>query len=110
MNLEHIVNHKDFFMIKRHGSKQFTSKAIYLFIAKNQDTRIGLIISKKCGKAVNRNRIRRILYNACYKLLNNTKYGDLIIIPHANFLLQYSFDYIVKDINQCINIFINNKK
>lgn len=77
-------NNRDFNSIYRRGK---TAKNRYFIIVfrKNQGTRIGFSVTKKYGKAVERNRIKRILREIVR--LNQKEFDkgyDMIIIPKYN--------------------------
>lgn len=69
MKLTTITSNRDFQRIYRKG-KSFVSPALvtYAFKTKNNNLRIGITTSKKVGKAVNRNRSRRIIRAAFYHI------------------------------------------
>lgn len=62
MTITTITSNRDFQRIYRRG-KSFVSPALvtYALKTKNNNLRIGITTSKKVGKAVNRNRSRRVI-------------------------------------------------
>ncbi|HZG70376.1 MAG TPA: ribonuclease P protein component [Chondromyces sp.] len=66
------------------GGKSFANRQFVIYIFKNQNPvpfRIGLSVSKKVGKAVTRNRIKRYIRQAFTELKVNIKPGyDIVII------------------------------
>ena len=70
MKITTITSNRDFQRIYRRG-KSFVSPALvtYAVKTKNHNLRIGITTSKKVGKAVNRNRSRRVI-RAAFTHLN----------------------------------------
>jgi ribonuclease P protein component len=69
------------------GGKNYWNRNLTLYKKKNnlQETRFGITITKKVGKAVIRNKIRRRIKEIYRKNLYRIKSGyDLIIIPKQN--------------------------
>ena len=69
MKITTITSNRDFQRIYRRG-KSFVSPALvtYVLKTKNNNLRIGITTSKKVGKAVNRNRSRRLIRAAFYHI------------------------------------------
>ena len=66
--------------------KSFVSSALVTYVIKNNtnNLQIGITTSKKIGKAVQRNRCRRIIRAAFYELLPDIKNGyDLVFVARA---------------------------
>ena len=66
--------------------KSFVSPVVVTYIVKNNtnNLQIGITTSKKIGKAVQRNRCRRIIRAAFYELLPDIKNGyDIVFVARA---------------------------
>lgn len=62
--------------------KYFSGKYVEAFILENGNNEnfLGIAINTKIGKAVERNRIKRLFREAYNSLENNIKYGQIIVI------------------------------
>lgn len=86
MVLTKIKKNKDFKLVYRKG-KSYADSNLVVYVMKNNENkekdinRVGITVSKKVGKSVVRNRVRRIIYE-CYRLeFLNIKSGyDFVII------------------------------
>ncbi len=76
MKYESIKNNKDFVKAYKRGSK-VVSSLVVLYKIKNSCSkkRIGITTSKKVGKAVTRNRVRRLIRQAIYENYSQLKDG-----------------------------------
>jgi ribonuclease P protein component len=84
--LESLKKYKDFKRVYTSG-KSYARKSLVLYTYNNNITwsRVGFSISKKIGKAVVRNKIRRRLKEILRKNNNNIKNGyDLVFIARTN--------------------------
>lgn len=70
MQYQPIVYNTDFSRAYKKG-KSFVHPQIVVYVNKNRvgHTRVGITTSKKIGNAVKRNRARRVIKNALYKVL-----------------------------------------
>ena len=77
-----IRKRRQFLRIQRLGKRIYTEHLIiYLMNNKSRSTRLGITVSKKLGKAHQRNRIKRLLREAFRQsLLKTTKGFDLLVI------------------------------
>ncbi|NTW05267.1 MAG: ribonuclease P protein component [Peptococcaceae bacterium] len=78
-----IKKNEDFRKVYARG-RSVGSKALVMYRAKNssEEIRFGFTISKKVGKAVVRNRIKRVLKEICRLNINWFKAGwDYVLIP-----------------------------
>lgn len=76
---------RDFVRIYKRG-KSFVTPSIVLYVFKNklEVNRLGITTGKKIGKAVKRNRARRIIREAYRALEPNTKAGyDLVFVARV---------------------------
>ncbi len=73
------------------GNKQFT-KFFVLFVRKAETMRIGIAVSKKCGNAVARNRIKRVL-REFFRLNQGYLGGIELIIVAKKHLKAKNFSY-----------------
>lgn len=76
---------RDFRRVYRRG-RSLSNRYLVLIYKKNglEDTRIGFSISKKFGKAVERNRIKRQLRSICREYLPDLKRGyDMVFVVRA---------------------------
>ena len=93
-------------MIREKGS--FTgSKNINIQILNNQDLNnsigVGYIATKKIGKAVKRNKARRIMKELAKKILIKGKINSYFVLIAKPSLLETSFEELVKELEGKIN-------
>ncbi len=69
----------------------FCTEHLKLYVLKSRESRLGLAVSKRLGKAVKRNRIKRILREIFRKNREKFDYqADIIIKPEPSFsMLEY---------------------
>ena len=80
-----LKDNRDFQRVYRRG-KSFVSPLIVTYVIKNNNNnlRIGITTSKKIGKAVQRNRCRRIIRAAFYMLNSEIKNGyDIVFVARS---------------------------
>lgn len=90
----------DFRKVYKHG-KSFANKYLVIYILKNKSdySRVGISVSKKVGKAITRNRVRRLIKEA-YRLNIDEKIKpgyDIVFIARVS-----SKDVTFKDIDKSI--------
>lgn len=90
----------DFRKVYKHG-KSFANKYLVIYILKNKSdySRVGISVSKKVGKAITRNRVRRLIKEA-YRLNIDEKIKpgyDIVFIARVS-----SKDTTFKDIDKSI--------
>lgn len=85
MKYHTIVRNSDFARAYRRG-KSYVHPHVVLYVNKNRQrkTRVGITASKKVGKAVARNRARRVIRHALYQVLPADIGGyDLIFVARG---------------------------
>ena len=93
-------------MVREKGS--FTrGKNINLQILINQDLNnsigVGYIATKKIGKAVKRNRVRRIMKELAKKILIKGKINSYFVLVAKPSLLETPFEELVRELKDNIN-------
>lgn len=87
MKVYKIRKNYDFRVVYNRG-KVFSNKLFVIYVYKNRKNlgfnRLGISISKKVGKSVTRNRIRRLIYEVYRLNLENLKQGyDIVFIARV---------------------------
>ncbi len=76
MKYETIKNNRDFVKAYKRGKKAVSNLLVVYKIKNNSDEkRIGITVSKKVGKAVVRNRVKRLIRQAIYENYNKLTDG-----------------------------------
>ncbi|WP_125154230.1 ribonuclease P protein component [Clostridium rectalis] len=87
MNKHKLRKNMEFRLVYRRG-KSFSNSLLVLYVYKNskiQDNRLGISVSKKVGKSVVRNRVKRLIKESYRLNYNKLKQGyDLIFIARVN--------------------------
>lgn len=94
---------KDFNLVFNKGKKIY-SNSLTLIYLKSEELKFGICVSKKHGKAVLRNRIKRLIraaFKSFEKNINNNYY--LVIIPKVNNEKIYDYNIFLKDIKYLLN-------
>ena len=83
----------------KHAESVSDRNFVMLYCTSNvKQTKVGFSVSKKFGKAVARNRIRRQLKSAVSKVIESVKAGyNVIFIPRQQ--EEYVFDDILNSVN-----------
>ncbi|MGN0807819.1 MAG: ribonuclease P protein component [Candidatus Coproplasma sp.] len=90
----------DFTKLFSKGKRVYSPYLTVIYLP-SKETVMGVAISKKHGKAVKRNRIKRLVraaFIACNTQLNGCY--SMVIMPKV--CEQYSFDEFVKSLNICL--------
>ena len=106
----HTIRKKKDFQQNRESGKSYFSKNIIIRTSSMADnlTRVGFVVSKKVGKAVKRNLVKRRLRSLAEKLLTNSAGSDYIIIVKKN-AASSSFSDLQKDFLYCLKRFSYRK-
>ena len=91
-----LKENRDFRRLYARG-RSFASPVLVAYVAKNKtrQVRIGITTSKKIGKAVLRNRARRIIREACYNICGNIKPGyDIVFVARTKTPYVKSYDIL----------------
>ena len=94
-----IKKNKEFQIVYKKG-KVFHSPSVVMYIYNNtgQKSRFGFTVSKKIGKAVIRNKIKRKLREICRLNLHKIKKGYDIIIVARIAIKEKTYQEIAKDV------------
>ena len=91
-----LKNNSDFRRLYNRG-KSFASPLVVTYVLKNRtgNVRIGITTGKKIGKAVMRNRSRRLIRAAFYELQEQIKPGfDLVFVARSKTPFVKSYDVL----------------
>jgi ribonuclease P protein component len=77
---------RDFKVVQKTGSKLKSRDFLFIFLSTTYtETRVGLIVSKKVGNAVVRNRVKRRLREACRHYVHQySKSVDVVIVAFTS--------------------------
>lgn len=105
-----LKKNKDFRTAYKKGKTFFSpSIVMYAFNSNSSNLRIGFTVSKKVGKAVVRNRVKRKMREICRLNLHKLKDGYDIIFVAKPSIITKSYQEISKDINRLLKISKVNK-
>ncbi len=94
---------KDFSLVFNKGKKVY-SNSLTLIYLKSEELKFGICVSKKHGKAVLRNRIKRLIraaFKSFLKNINESYY--IVILPKVNKDNNYDYNVFIKDIKYLLN-------
>lgn len=87
-----LKENRDFLRMYRHG-RYYVGKYIVVYVAANKLSmlRIGITVSKKVGKAVTRNRVRRLIRECFNQYMGclNSNYDFVIVARHNDVIPDY---------------------
>jgi ribonuclease P protein component len=96
-----ILNRRDFDQIVENGSKVVSSRLVVIARKNISSSRLGLVVSKKVGNAVERNRVKRMVREAFRHRLPNLVGWDLVVIGRAKANASTSHE-IERDLDYCL--------
>jgi ribonuclease P protein component len=107
--IETIKKNKDYKIIYSHGKSVADRHMVLFFLANNLETcRFGFTASKKIGNAIKRNRVRRLLKEACRLNLKRFQTGfDYVLLARKSIVgqkyqqVEESLLKLLKSINSC---------
>ena len=94
-----LKKNSDFQKVFRRGKKVFSPYITLLYYPSNETT-FGIAISKKYGKAVKRNRIKRLIRASFAKSLSELN-GAYTIVALPKISEEYTFENFEKGIKSC---------
>ena len=100
MKREYVLKKKYMFNYCYKVGKVVHGKSIVLYFtpSKNKNVKVGISVSKKVGKAVQRNRAKRVIREAITPFLTTIKQDYNIIIVARETFLSFSFSDISRDL------------
>lgn len=87
---------KQFDEVFHKGKRAFTKRLTLIYLKKNE-LKIGVSVGKKHGKAVERNRVKRLIRAAYGPLIKRLSDYHIVILPKVGG--DYSFQGFSKDLN-----------
>lgn len=102
---EHLTKKKEFEKVFNDGKVFKNAKIVFYVIANNYEySRLGLVVSKKVGNAVQRNRVKRLLRET-YRLNKHllTANVDVIAIPRRPFTTDLKLSDIENEFKKLLN-------
>lgn len=108
--LRSLTRRRDFEVVFREGSN-FVSRYLVIYARPNEfeTSRFGLSVSKKVGKAVVRNRLKRLIREAMRKGLegNPLRYDFVVIARKSS--VRAALDDFIRDIKSVVTRLVNEK-
>ena len=98
LNYSRIKKNAEFNKLFKRG-KRFYSPALNIIVFPSAEMRMGIVVSKKHGSAVVRNRLLREVFNKNCRILKNNY--SVIILPHT--AEEYAYKDFEKSILICFN-------
>ena len=92
----------DFDLVFSKGKKSYAKSVCLVYLKQGKDTLIGISVSKKHGKAVIRNKIKRLLRAVYYPLIPRLKKGYMMVfVPKVTD--EYSYETFFRDVLYLLN-------
>lgn len=85
MKIASLCDERDFSTLYKHGRKWHCECCLVVFLPTNE-SKIAVIASKKVGKAVQRNRAKRLLRAAFSQLNSNLRLGHYVFIAKSEII------------------------
>ena len=90
--------------------KKLESRSFFLYVSENllNKTRLGLIVSRKVGNSVKRNRVKRILREAFKNCFLDLKCGyDIVVIARPE-CVDLKLDELIKELSDTLSYYYKN--
>ncbi len=79
-----LKKNSDFDRVFRHGKRSYSKTLTAIVLRKNQEAKVGFVVTKKHGNAVKRNRVKRVFRAAFREIAPFVTTGaHLIFLPKA---------------------------
>ena len=99
----------DFVAAKKGKRLQSRSFSLYVHGSSHEATRLGLVVSKKVGNSVKRNRVKRVLREAFKDIFPGLKSGFDIVIIAKREMAERSFGETVKELGDVLFFYKRQK-
>ncbi|MGI6644693.1 MAG: ribonuclease P protein component [Bacilli bacterium] len=85
--INRVLKNEDFQLILDNGNYLKSTSFTVVYLKNDLDrVRVGIAVSKKLGKAVKRNKVKRQIRSMCQSVIDITAKVDIIIIPKNEYL------------------------
>lgn len=103
MNFESLRNTRQFNFVYKRGKSIVNRYVVMYYVKNNLDTnKVGFSVSKKVGKAVVRNRVKRLVKESFRLNSENVKLGyDIVFVARVR-LNNSNFNEVEKAVKQCL--------
>ena len=103
MNFESLRNTRQFNFVYKRGKSIINRYVVMYYVKNNLDTnKVGFSVSKKVGKAVVRNRVKRLVKESFRLNTENVKIGyDIVFVARVR-LNNSNFNEVEKAVKQCL--------